>query len=401
MRLHSIVLKDIFRRKTKLLVGVLGVIIAASAIVAVITTFTAASDSLYEESSKFGANIIIRPETNSIPLIEGSTTVGSISTGENYIDESKLPDIYTIENSANLAVVAPRLYGIAKIGNSSLSSSLSTSSSIIVMGVDPEQEPIIKQWWKLDGRWISGEAGRRMEVMLGSDIAKPLGLAAGSTIMLTNGNNSVDADVVAVIETTGGSEDGYVITSLKTAQYLFDNEGKISSIEVRALCNDCPVEEMSRQIEGALPNVEARAMSQIVQSEMALIKRTQSSAMAVSIITLLVSALTVASTMLASVNEKLKEIGIMRAVGASDRQIVSMLLFEGAIIGAIGGSLGFVLGTLVSFVAAPLLLSVTPSPIWILLPGAAGVSIAVGMIASVIPAKRALSIDPAEVLRSV
>ena len=394
MRLHSIVLKDIFRRRTKLLVGVLGVVIAASAIVAVITTFTAATDSLYDESGKFGANIIIRPQTNSIPLIEGSTTVGSISTGENYIDESKLPNIYTIENSANLAVVSPRLYGIANIG-------ISSSSPVILMGVDPKEEPKIKAWWKLDGRWISAEDGERTEVMLGSDIAKPLGLVAGSTITLTNGNNSVDGDVVAVIETTGGSEDGYIITSLKTAQYLFDNEGKISSIEVRALCNDCPVEEMSRQIEAALPNVEARAMSQIVLSEMALIKRTQSSAMAVSIITLLVSALTVASTMLASVNEKLKEIGIMRAVGASDIQIVSMLLFEGAIIGAIGGSVGFVLGTLVSFVAAPLLLSVTPSPIWILLPAAAGVSITVGMVASVIPAKRAVSIDPAEVLRSV
>lgn len=394
MRLHSIVLKDIFRRRTKLLVGVLGVVIAASAIVAVITTFTAATDSLYDESGKFGANIIIRPQTNSIPLIEGSTMVGSISTGENYIDESKLPNIYTIENSANLAVVSPRLYGIANIG-------ISSSSPVILMGVDPKEEPKIKAWWKLDGRWISAEDGVRTEVMLGSDIAKPLGLVVGSTITLTNGNNSVNGDVVAVIETTGGSEDGYIITSLKTAQYLFDNEGKISSIEVRALCNDCPVEEMSRQIETALLNVEARAMSQIVLSEMALIKRTQSSAMAVSIITLLVSALTVASTMLASVNEKLKEIGIMRAVGASDIQIVSMLLFEGAIIGAIGGSVGFVLGTLVSFVAAPLLLSVTPSPIWILLPAAAGVSITVGMVASVIPAKRAVSIDPAEVLRSV
>ncbi len=394
MKLHSIVLKDIFRRRTKLMVGVLGVVIAASAIVAVITTFTAATDSLYDESGKFGANIIIRPQTNSIPLIEGSTTVGSISTGENYIDESKLPNIYTIENSANLAVVSPRLYGIANIG-------ISSSSPVILMGVDPKEEPKIKAWWKLDGRWISAEDGERTEVMLGSDIAKPLGLVTGSTITLTNGNNSVDGDVVAVIETTGGSEDGYIITSLKAAQYLFDNEGKISSIEVRALCNDCPVEEMSRQIEAAIPNVEARAMSQIVLSEMALIKRTQSSAMAVSIITLLVSALTVASTMLASVNEKLKEIGIMRAVGASDIQIVSMLLFEGAIIGAIGGSVGFVLGTLVSFVAAPLLLSVTPSPIWILLPAAAGVSITVGMVASVIPAKRAVSIDPAEVLRSV
>jgi len=394
VRLHSIVLKDIFRRRTKLLVGVLGVVIAASAIVAVITTFTAATDGLYDESGKFGANIIIRPQTNSIPLIEGSTTVGSISTGENYIDESKLPNIYTIENSANLAVVSPRLYGIANIG-------ISSSSPVILMGVDPKEEPKIKAWWKLDGRWISAEDGEITEVMLGSDIAKPLGLVTGSTITLTNGNNSVDGDVVAVIETTGGSEDGYIITSLKTAQYMFDNEGKISSIEVRALCNDCPVEEMSRQIEAALLNVEARAMSQIVLSEMALIKRTQSSAMAVSIITLLVSALTVASTMLASVNEKLKEIGIMRAVGASDIQIVSMLLFEGAIIGAIGGSVGFVLGTLVSFVAAPLLLSVTPSPIWILLPAAAGVSITVGMVASVMPAKRAVSIDPAEVLRSV
>ena len=395
MRLYSIVLKDIFRRRTKLVVGILGVVIAASAIVAVITTFTAATDSLYDESSKFGANIIIRPETNSIPLIEGSTSVGSISTGDNYIDESKLPNIHNIENSANLAVVAPRLYGIANIGNSSL------SSSVIVMGVDPGQETIIKQWWKLEGNWLSGEAGERTQVMLGSDIAKPLGLAAGSTIMLTRWNNSINGDVVGVIKTTGGAEDGYIITSLKTAQYLFDNEGKISSIEVRALCNDCPVEEMGRQIEAALPNVEARAMSQIVQSEMVLIKRTQSSAMAVSIITMLVSALTVASTMLASVNEKLKEIGIMRAVGASDRQIVSMLLLEGAIIGAIGGSLGFVLGTVVSFVAAPLLLSVTPSLILVLLPAAAGVSIAVGMVASVIPAKRALSIDPAEVLRSV
>jgi len=131
VRLHSIVLKDIFRRRTKLLVGVLGVVIAASAIVAVITTFTAATDSLYDESGKFGANIIIRPQTNSIPLIEGSTMVGSISTGENYIDESKLPNIYTIENSANLAVVSPRLYGIANIG-------ISSSSPVILMGVDPK-----------------------------------------------------------------------------------------------------------------------------------------------------------------------------------------------------------------------------------------------------------------------
>jgi putative ABC transport system permease protein len=285
-------------------------------------------------------------------------------------------------------VVAPRLYGLAGIGESSL----------VVMGVDVEEERYLKSWWSIDGRWISENGS---EVMLGSDIAGPLGLGPGSVLTLTQNNVSMDFDVVGVIESTGGAEDGYVIMSLSNAQYLMDKEGKVSSIEVRALCNDCPVAEMSRQIEGALPGLEARAMSQIVQSEMAMIKHTQSSAMAVSIITLLVSALTVASTMLASVNEKLKEIGIMRAIGASDRQVMSMLFMEGALIGAVGGGIGFGLGTLISFAAAPLLGFGDPSPMWSLLPVASGISIGVGIIASIIPAKRALGIDPAEVLRSV
>ena len=172
-------------------------------------------------------------------------------------------------------------------------------------------------------------------------------------------------------------------------------------MEVRALCNNCPVEEMSRQIEEVLPGLEARPMSQIVKNEMAVIEHTQSSAMAVSIITLLVSTLTIASTMLASVNEKLKEIGIMRAVGASNSQIVFMLFFEGAIIGVVGGVIGFAIGTVASLIAAPYLVSVTPSPMWGMLPLVAGICIVTGMVASVIPARRALGIDPAEVLRSV
>jgi putative ABC transport system permease protein len=142
-------------------------------------------------------------------------------------------------------------------------------------------------------------------------------------------------------------------------------------------------------------------MSQIVKNEMAVVEHTQSSAMAVSIITLLVSMLTVASTMLASVNEKLKEIGIMRAVGASNAQIVFMLFFEGAIIGLAGGVIGFAIGTIASAFAAPLLVSVTPQPMWEILPLVAGICALTGMIASLIPAKRALGVDPAEVLRSV
>lgn len=393
MRLHTLVLKDISRRKTKLGLAVLSVVVAAAAIVAVITTFSAATQGLYEESNKFGANIIVRPEVKTIPLVAGSTSVGFLSTGENYIEESEIPKIYTIKNNANLAVVAPRLYGIAELGN----------SSVVVMGVDPEKEKKLNSWWNIQGHWMAAgtPAPEKTEVMVGSDIASPLGLKEGSPITLSQGNISINALVAGVIEKTGTNEDGYVILPLSTAQFLLSKEGKVSSLEVRALCNNCPVDDMSRQIEQVLPGLEARPMSQIVKNEMAVIEHTQSSATAVSIITLLVSTLTVASTMLASVNEKFKEIGIMRAVGASNTQVVFMLFFEGAIIGVVGGIIGFAIGTVASSFAAPYLVSVTPSPMWEILPLVAGICTVTGMAASVIPARRALGIDPAEVLRSV
>jgi putative ABC transport system permease protein len=391
MRLHTLVLKDVSRRKTKLGLAILSVVIAAAAIVAVVTTFSAATDGLYEESNKFGANIIVRPEVTTIPLVAGSTSLGSLSTGENYIEEAEIPRIHTIQNNSNLAVVAPRLYGVAELGD----------SSVVIMGVDPEKEKTLKSWWKIQGHWMAAETPEKTEVMVGSDIAGPLGLKEGSPITLSQDNISIDAQVAGVIESTGGNDDGYVILPLAVSQYLLSKEGKVSSLEVRALCNDCPVEEISRQIEEVFPGLEARSMSQIVETEMAVVEHTESSAMAVSIITLLVSTLTVASTMLASVNEKLKEIGIMRAVGASNRQVVSMLLFEGAIIGIIGGGIGFAIGTAASSIAAPMLVSVSPSPMWGILPAVTGICILTGMVASVIPAKRALGIDPAEVLRSV
>jgi putative ABC transport system permease protein len=391
MRLHSLVLKDISRRKTKLLVAVLGVVVASAAIVAVVSTFSAATDSLYEESDNFGANIIVRPEVKTIPLVAGSTSMGSLFTGENYIEESEIPRIYTIMESSKLSVVAPRLYGVAELGN----------ASVVIMGVDPEEERKLNSWWKVQGSWISSEGSGQTGVMVGSDIATPLGLTEGSLFTLRNGNISMDVLVAGVIESTGGSEDAYVILPLAAAQQLLDREGKVSSLEVRALCNSCPVEEISMQIEEKFPGLEARSMSQIVRNELAVVEHTRSSAMAVSVITLLVSTLTVASTMLASVNEKLREIGIMRAIGASDAQIVSMLFFEGAIIGAVGGIIGFVIGTIASSIAAPLLVQVTPSPMWQILLPVTGVCVLTGMFASLLPSKRALGIDPAEVLRSV
>jgi len=130
-----------------------------------------------------------------------------------------------------LAVVAPRLYGIAELGN----------SSVVVMGVDPEKEMKLKPWWEIRGHWMSGETSEKNEVMVGSDIAGPLGLKEDSPITLSQGNVSVNTVVAGVINSTGGNEDGYVILPLAASQRLFSKAGKVNSLDVRALCSGCPI----------------------------------------------------------------------------------------------------------------------------------------------------------------
>ncbi|WP_135644015.1 ABC transporter permease family protein [Methanococcoides vulcani] len=115
------------------------------------------------------------------------------------------------------------------------------------------KEKILKSWWNINGEWLSDPEG--MEILLGQDIATPLGLATGSTLALERNGIVMDLEVKGIIESTGGEEDGYIIMPLLVSQKLLDKEGKVSSIEIRALCNDCPVSEMSRQIEEILPNV--------------------------------------------------------------------------------------------------------------------------------------------------
>lgn len=385
MQILTITVKDLTRRKAKLLLALLSVAIAVSAFAAITTIFSAAEDGLWDEASKYGANIIMKPRTEQVSLLAGSTTLGILSTGDNYINESDLELIRTIENKANIAVIAPKLYGVIEVN----------ASKAVVLGINSTQEGRLKPWWKIEGEWP--EEG---EVLLGTDIAHNLHLGVADIVMVTGGRER-NFTVSGVLGGTGAAEDSFIIMNLHDAQAVLERPGLISTAEVRALCNNCPVEEMSRQIEGAVPGVEARAISQIVMGEMAMIAKTKSSAMAVALVTILVSAMTVASTMLAAINEKTKEIGIMRAVGASDGQIMFMVILEGTIIGCIGGIIGFAGGTIAAMFFGPMLFDSVVHPLYELLPGVVVVSMLICMVAAYPPARRALDIDPVKVLRDV
>ena len=129
------------------------------------------------------------------------------------------------------------------------------------------------------------------------------------------------------------------------------------------------------------------------------IGRLQKALLLVTIVALLASALGVFTTMTTSVIERRKEIGLMKSVGAENMRIVSLFFSEAAIVGVIGGVIGFLIGIILAQFIGLSVFDTTISPRVSILFLAMGISIGVALLASSLPVRRAVKIEPVIVLR--
>ena len=410
MRLRDIALNNIRRRKAKMVFLIFGMMIGIATVVTISNITSALEHDVQMKLDEFGANIIIVPKSNTLSMSYGGISIPGAQYDVKEIGENETNKVYTIKNKENIAGLSPKLLGALTIEN----------TTVLVVGADVASEIKLKKWWKFTNESnvklvrtvrpspidpsvnttiteIEGLIDK--DLILGHRVSDRLGKKPGDKVTIKDEVFKVKA----VLEELGSQDDSIVLMSLPIAQRLLGKEGKITLVEVAAICSGCPVEEIARQINEKIPEGKATPVKQVVAERMQTIKQLSNFGVAVGIIVLVIGSLIVFTTMMSSVNERTREIGIFRAIGFRRNHIVRLIFMEAITLSFIAGVLGYGLGSVSGLIVGPMIAGLSAplnfNPILAL--GAVLMAILIGTSATIYPALKASKTDPVEALRQI
>lgn len=385
MTLKQIALRNLMRRKGKAAFVLAGLAIGIATVVAVISFVEAMTGDINHKLEKYGANILIVPRAESLPLTYGGLALGGVSFEMEEIRETDLARVNSIKNNRNIAALGPLVLGVVHVD----------THRVLISGVDFKTARILKPWWVVDGAFPEAEG-----VLLGTEAARVLNLRTGSRVNIKGRQLLVSG----VLRPTGSQDDQLLFTTMSTAQELLEKAGRVSMAEVAALCHDCPIEDMVQQISEVLPGAKVMAIQQVVKGRMETLAQFRKFSYGVSGVVILIGALVVLVTMMGSVRERTEEIGIFRAIGFRKSHVMRIVFLEAGIVSVIAGLIGYAAGFAATSAGLRLFiedrmvhLTVSPG----LAAFAFGLALVIGLASSAYPALMAARMDPNDALRAL
>jgi lipoprotein-releasing system permease protein len=313
----------------------------------------------------------------------------------------------SIDNWTPLALALERTPGIVAVspmaGGTAIALRGEGSRAVAIVGIELERYDRIAA---LSDKLVEGVARLGPgEAIVGRELADDLGVRLGDRFALSLGRDTVESLRAVAIFDVGVRDVNRrnVYVPLRTAQSLLGIPGGATQLDL-TVTDVFDAEDVARRLRARLPYEIESWMQTNSQLLSALDAQTMSTRL-IRAVVMIVVVLGIASVLVVSVVQKRKEIGILRAMGASRGQMTRVFLMQGALVSAMGAALGAVLAWVMVVAFTELVRGADGQPLfpialkastfgWVAL----GATVA-GVLAAVAPARRAAALDPAQAIR--
>ncbi len=359
-------IRNLWRRKVRTLLTVLGSAVGVAAIVA-LTTFADGMASAFGEVSSTSSADLVVSQKDAIMLLMSA------------MDDEIGPDLQGIRGVAEVVGTAA---GIVQVRE---------SPYFLVLGEDPKGFAI-EHYRMVSGERLNG----KNQIMLGALTSRNFDKLVGDRF----GIGDRVYTVVGVYETGASFEDGGAVIALNEAKLAFDKRNQVSFFSIK-LRDPIYADAVKTEIESRWDALTA-TRSAGMQSQSDMLQLYRSLGWFLGIFAALVGGMGMANTMLMSVVERTREIGVLRAVGWRKRRVIGMVLAEALLLSLTGGVAGCALGygliqaARLSPATEALLSSDVSTAVMI---QAFAIAVVLGLAASAYPAWRAARMLPAEAMR--
>ncbi len=423
-RSFKIALNIIFHSKVRSWLTILGIVIGIAAIVAIVSIGQGAQQALAQSLNSLNANIITVSPGFSRAAGAGAGFRGGFGGGQDFggfgnarsgSSQKNLTarDVLLLNSISNVEVATGYISGgVDKV------TYLGKTARVNIEGIDPAVMKDIVTTDLSTGRYlVKGDSG---SVVIGGRIANSTFSNIDINRMIVIGGKNFR--IVGILQQSGGNDDAKIYMPIESAVTIIDGKVKDNYDSVLVKIKDITLtDDTVTKITNTLmashtilanknPDFTVTSLKSVQQRVTSTLSSQSLFLSAIAAISLIVGAIGIMNTMFTSVLEKTREIGVLKALGAKNTDILTIFLLNSGIIGFIGGVFGVLLGVLSSGYVASIsgvslggggrmgLATAYVSPQLII--GVFTISILVGLISGAIPAYRASRLRPIEALRS-
>ena len=406
------------QRRRKLLAGI-AITLGVSVATAMIAVATDIGDKINRELRSYGANLVITADTDTLDVEIGGVNLKPATDGA-FLNEADLPRIKGTFWRHNIVGFAPMLPVSADLARGSQHQPVELIGTYFAkelrFGDDTFSTGVrtTHPWWRITGNWPADDS---TDVLLGERLAAKLNLHPGDSLDLSGRRLKI-----AGLLSAGGKEDDAVVAPLALAQQVLGKPGAVRRIFVSALTKPedalakrdpktmspevfdrwyCSpyADAIAYQLQEAIPHSRAEQIRQVAQNEGSVLSRIKGLMLLVTLAALLASALAVSSAMATAILERRREVGLMKALGASNATIATLFFAESAFLAIAGGLVGFGAGDLLARQIGQWIfgsrLGVQP----VLFPIVLGIAVLVTFAGSAASIRKAMTFDPVFALR--